>query len=172
MVYLWLTNWKKIHTNVQEKNPLLTFSCMFRAMKKTQQTTSLIYLGFVFVCLFGCFFFSWIFLHDHAENLGDSSNINQLIGMTWLVFDRVAWKFIAPRSNHPNHPVVTIKHNGNTNLHKLKWAIVNLMRIPLKIRQDISCGGKIQGPTCVKFYSHFMISFSLREFLFLCNFLS
>lgn len=116
--------------------------------------------GFCFCLFVRLLFFSWIFLHDHAENLGDSSNINQLIGMTWLVFERVAWKFIAPRSNHPNHPVVTIKHNGNTNLHKLKWAIVNLMRIPLKIRQDISCGGKIQGPTCVKFYSHFMISFS------------
>lgn len=48
--------WEKNHTNVQEKKPLLTFSWMFRAMKKTQQTTSLIYLGFVFVCLFGCFF--------------------------------------------------------------------------------------------------------------------
>lgn len=47
--------WKKNHTNVQEKKPLLTFSCMFRAMKKTQQTTSLIYLGFVFVCLVAFF---------------------------------------------------------------------------------------------------------------------
>lgn len=89
MVYLWLTNywfaWKKIHTNVQEKNPLLTFSCMFRAMKKTPTNNKLNISGFCFCLFVRLLFFSWIFLHDHAENLGDSSNINQLIGMTWLV---------------------------------------------------------------------------------------